>query len=224
MSLPRRLLVALLLGSAVACAGSQKPPDARETRVSLTNLDCAGCGTELAEALRREPQVYGATFDRRHAELTVTSSPNFDVLAAARRHAKGEEFGLELGAGKGTYLPWSKVSGGDVATIAVDGADVPDLTVHLAKGKVNVVDFSAIWCEPCRKLDEHMLELVRSRPDLAYRKLDVGDWDTPLAQRYLGRAKQLPYVIVFDRRGRRVAEVDGLNLEAIHAAIEGASR
>jgi hypothetical protein len=48
---------------------------------------------------------------------------------------------------------------------------VPDLAPHRVRGKVTGVDFSAIWCEPCRKLDEHMMATVQRRPDVAYRKL-----------------------------------------------------
>jgi thiol-disulfide isomerase/thioredoxin len=152
------------------------------------------------------------------------AAPSFDALGAAERLKGDEKFGLAVGAGKGSYLPWAQVKGGDVKTVAEGGADVPSLEPHLAKGKVTVVDFSAIWCDPCRTLDEHMLKLVEARQDVAYRKLEIGDWDTPLAQRYLKTARQLPYVLVYDKGGRRIAEVSGLDLAAIEAAIQKAAQ
>ena len=94
----------------------------------------------------------------------------------------------------------------------------------MVKSKVTVVDFSAVWCEPCRTLDAHMMEVVRSRADVAYRKLDVGDWDTPLAQRYLKTVKELPYAIVYDKAGNKVDSISGLDLARLDAAIARGER
>jgi thiol-disulfide isomerase/thioredoxin len=110
-----------------------------------------------------------------------------------------------------------------VKTVATNGEDVPDLKPMLAPGKVTVVDFSAIWCEPCRKLDDHMAKLLESRKDVAYRKLDIGDWDTPLAQRYLKNIAALPYVIVYGPSGAKVQDVAGLDLPGLDAAIAKAA-
>jgi thiol-disulfide isomerase/thioredoxin len=165
--------------------------------------------------------VYKASFDRRKAEVTVVAGPAVDVLGAAKALSTKEDYALEAGAGKGSYIAWTPPPAGvDVQTVAKDGADVPDLGAVVAKGKVTVVDFSAIWCEPCRKLDEHVLGILQKRPDVAYRKLDIGDWDTPLAQRYLKGIPSLPYVIVFDKRGQRVEAIAGLDLAKVDLAIE----
>ena len=85
------------------------------------------------------------------------------------------------------------------------------------------MDFSAKWCEPCRKLDEHVLKMLETRDDVAYRKLDVGDWDTPLGQRYLKDAKELPYVIIFDKNGNKVEILSGLDLVKFDAAVNKAA-
>ena len=105
-------------------------------------------------------------------------------------------------------------------TIVTEGKDIPDLKPYLAAGKVTVVDFSAIWCEPCRKLDEHMAKILGGRSDVAYRKLDVGDWDTPLAKRYLRSVAALPYVIVYGTKGAKVGEIAGLDLGRVDQAID----
>jgi thiol-disulfide isomerase/thioredoxin len=210
---------------ASACGGSQVPQEARTTVISIDKLDCGGCGDELAEKLGKQDGVYKASFDKRRAELTVVASPGVDVLSSAKRHQGDEEYVLVLGAGKGTYLAWATPpEGADVATLSKDGADVPALEPHLAKGKVTVMDFSASWCEPCRALDEHVLEVVGKRQDVAYRKLDVGDWDTPLAQRYLKGIANLPYVIVYDKNGQKVDAISGLDLKRLDAAIDKGSR
>lgn len=223
----RSVLVALvlaLLALVAACGGAQVPADARTTVVSLQKIDCAECGVEIIEDLRKRPGVYTAVFDKRRAEITVTASPSFDVFTAVKTLAANEGFEAMLGAGQGKYIEGAKFpEGADVQTVVRDGEDVPDLAPVLAKGKVTVVDFSALWCMPCRDVDKHMAKMLETRKDVAYRRLEIGDWDTPLAQRYLKNAGQLPYVIVYGASGAKVKEIAGLDLPALDAAITAGS-
>jgi thiol-disulfide isomerase/thioredoxin len=221
----RATLALCSIASTAACGAAQIPPDARPTVLSVANLDCAGCGERLARDLAARDGVYRATFDKRRSEVTVLAAPSVDVRGAAEGLARGEEYTLVPGAGKGSYLGWAPVpEGADVVTVAKDGADVPDLAAITVPGKVTIVDFSALWCEPCRVLDEHVLAIAKARPDVAYRKLDVGDWDTPLARRYLEGVPSLPYVIVFDKHQARVDAIAGLDPARLDAAIAKASR
>ena len=219
------MLSALLLGCAGAATGAGSPEGTKTTVVSFTELDCSSCGEDLARKLIKVEGVKKTAFDARRAELTVVADPAVDVFALAQESKPAdEEWSLVLGPGKGSYLPWETPKpGSDVKQIANDGEDVPDLAPHLAPDKVTIVDFSAKWCEPCRTLDAHVLKLVEARPDIAYRKLDVGDWDTPLGKRYLQGVKALPYVIVFDKTGNRVDTVSGLDLPRLDAAVDKAA-
>jgi thiol-disulfide isomerase/thioredoxin len=100
---------------------------------------------------------------------------------------------------------------------------VPSLESHVVPGKVTLFDFYAVWCAPCRKIDAHIFALLGKRDDLALRKLNVVDWETPLAKRYLKSIPNLPYVVVYGKNGQRVAAVDGLDLGALDRAIAKAS-
>jgi len=204
---------------ALGCGAGQPPADARTTVLSLRNIDCSSCGDELVEKMKQEDGVVSARFDRRTAELTVVSAPAYDPLTRAKALKGDEAYEVVEGSDQGTYLPWAKAGGGDISTLVENGKDLPSLQAHVVAGKVTVFDFGAIWCSPCRVLDEHMLGVVKARDDVAYRKLDVGDWDTPLARRYLTGVQQLPYVIVYGKKGDVVGQIVGLDIKGIDAAI-----
>lgn len=97
------------------------------------------------------------------------------------------------------------------------------MAAHAAPGKVTVFDFYADWCVPCRRVDSYVYELLETRSDVAYRKINIVSWDTPVAKRYLAKVPTLPYVIVFDREGRPVREISGVDVEALDSAINQAA-
>jgi len=114
--------------------------------------------------------------------------------------------------------------GADVVQLVSDGRDLPALEPHRVPNKVTVFDFHAAWCPPCRKVDEHLYPKLAKRPDIAVRKIDVGSWDTPVARRWLGAVAELPYLVIFDKRGRKVAAIAGAKLAEIDRALAEASR
>jgi hypothetical protein len=67
-----------------------------------------------------------------------------------------------------------------------------------------------------------MRDVLGRRKDVAYRKLNVVDWDSPLAKRYLSRVPDLPFVVVYGPDGRRLGEVSGLHIDRLDALLGGA--
>jgi thiol-disulfide isomerase/thioredoxin len=113
--------------------------------------------------------------------------------------------------------------GADFALISSAGEDVPDLTSHVAPGKVTVFDFFADWCAPCRNTEIHLRKMLGARTDLAVRKLNLVSWESPLAQRYLRDAAGLPYLVVYDRRGEHLRTLTGSDTDTLTATIDEAA-
>jgi thiol-disulfide isomerase/thioredoxin len=190
------------------------------TVVSLNRIDCASCGYQMVEQLRKVPGIYEADYDPGRAEIVVEASSAVDVLGRARELAEAEGFEALLGAGQGTYESDETFDDAmDYERIAVPPNQELDLRSVLSEGKVTVVDFTASWCQPCREVDAHMSGRLVADDDIAYRKVDVGDWDTAVARQHLERVPALPYVVVFSPDGERVASVHGLDLRALDEAI-----
>ena len=124
-----------------------------------------------------------------------------------------------------TFEPLPKLpEDADVVWLSKAGEDVPDLGTHAVSGKVTVFDFYAEWCAACRKVDGHVYERLANGDPLAYRKLNILEWESALGQRYLKNVPSLPFVVVYGKDGKRSATLYGADLAALDRAIEAASR
>jgi thiol-disulfide isomerase/thioredoxin len=201
-------LVALLLPA----------PAAERTQVySIQGADCADCGERLIAELRKLPGVKKASFDKFKVELTLRLEGVGDeaVLGVVERAG----FRAVPGAGAGRYLPHPDYpKGSDVVTLTRDGAKVGALDKQRVAGKYTVFDVYADWCGPCRTVDTRLREIVAERPDVAVRRLNVVDFDSPLARELGSRLHTLPYLVVFTPAGKR-GEMSGLDLAKLDALL-----
>lgn len=108
--------------------------------------------------------------------------------------------------------------GADLAVLTKDGSAVGGLEKHRVEGKYTVFDIYAEWCGPCRLVDDRLREIVAARSDVAVRKLNVVDFDTPLARELGPSFEALPYVVVFSPRGKR-ADIQGLDFEKLDKTL-----
>jgi thiol-disulfide isomerase/thioredoxin len=212
------VVVSLLALGGIASAES------REVVLSLTDLDCGECGGAAAEILEKKKGVESARFDMGTAELHIRADASIDeeqLMAWVR----SDDVKPVVGAGKGNYLPFAEMpEGADVDVISKAGEDVPSLEAIAVKGKVTVIDFYAPWCEPCREVDAHVAKLLATRTDIAYRKINVVDWTTPVAKRHMKKVAGLPYLVVLGKDGKELGKVTGLNLKKLDKLIaKGAS-
>jgi len=92
-----------------------------------------------------------------------------------------------------------------------------DINQHLAFGNVTVIDFYADWCGPCRQLSPSLEQMARNDPDVALRKIDIVNWRTAVAQQF--NIHSIPQVNVYDRSGRLVGTVVGVDFEKVKSYV-----
>jgi thiol-disulfide isomerase/thioredoxin len=124
-----------------------------------------------------------------------------------------------------TFEPLPKLPpSADFKVLSPAGEDVVSLADHVVKGKVTIFDFYADWCAPCKKVDAHIYRKLQARTDIAYRKLNVVSWETPLAKRHLAKVPNMPYLVVHGVGGGEVGKVSGLDLSKLDRLIDTAAR
>ena len=185
---------------------------------SLQGADCAECAEKIKDELKKTKGVGTASFDKQKAELTVKLEDGVadDAVVAAVERAG---FKAMAGPGKGAYLPHPEYpAGADVLWLSRDGSAVGPLPKLRAASKYTVFDVSADWCGPCRTVDERLRDIVGKRPDVAVRKLNVVDFESPLGKELGSRLEALPYLIVFTPSGKRI-DIAGADMEKLDKAL-----
>ncbi len=109
--------------------------------------------------------------------------------------------------------PWSNIDG-DIKVIS-KGQRV-SIKKHRVKGKYTVIDFSAVWCVPCYDISNRLKLLLEQREDVAVRAIELPDnkqvaFDAPVVFQHMSQAEGLPYMILFDKRGKRLYEGNDLD-------------
>ena len=96
------------------------------------------------------------------------------------------------------------------------GAQV-DVKQHLAIGNVTIVEFYADWCGPCKQLYPTIEELAKSDPEVAVRKIDIVDWGSAVSKQY--HIDSVPHVEVYDRKGKLVGTVRGVDPQGLRQFV-----
>lgn len=96
-----------------------------------------------------------------------------------------------------------------------------DYSPLLVKGKVNIVDFYANWCGPCKKLAPQLKELAEKDKQVELRAVDIETFDSKVAKHF--NITSVPNVRVFDVSGALVAPPSH-DIEKIKAAVEQAKK
>jgi copper chaperone CopZ len=192
----------------------------------VAGIDCAGCGPPIVKALNAVPGVSNTQLDWKSGTVKVDLAPNAkkeslrDALSNAGFAAifPGEQ-PKEL-----EHLPADEVKKLDIVTH--NGKTKVDVAKTLASGKVTVVDFYADWCGPCTVLEARLQHLMLGKKNLAMRRINIGRWDNAAAKQATRefRASALPYIRVYDAKGKFVEAVTGGMWDEVLAAIEKAER
>ena len=193
---------------------------------SVQGFTCDGCASELAPHLKKVKGIKKWSFDGKTYEYTMTLADGFtdDALIAV---FKDQGYRAIVGPGQGqgpdAYKPEPYPDHVDLKVVTTSGEPAGPLERHRVDGKFTVLDFYADWCGPCRDVDRQLHGIVAERQDIAIRKFNVVDFESPLAKELGARLTKLPYVVVFDPEGKR-KDIVGTAPEKLAAALRVPTR
>lgn len=216
-----RILLLVLVGF---CA----PPFLRAQdalRFTIVGIDCKECAAPILKALKSVPGVANPKLDWKTAVATVEVPETFDREKLRRAL---QEIGYEaVFEGEARRPDLSPLPEDVRRTLDIESAsdgERIDVATVLAPGKVTVLDYWAEWCSPCHLLDARLQHLVQANTDVAVRRVNIGKWDNAAAKQATldFRVEALPYVRVYDRRGKLTGSVTGGSWDKIVQLIRKA--
>jgi thiol-disulfide isomerase/thioredoxin len=101
----------------------------------------------------------------------------------------GRRFHFESGAHEDASV--ASPTAGDVLDVVQQGEAA---SLKAEPGKWTVFDFWASWCEACKTLEAELRKLAASDSTLAVRRVNIVDFDSPIATQELRGESALPHV------------------------------
>jgi copper chaperone CopZ len=193
---------------------------------TVVGMDCAACGPPIVKTLEAVEGVKSAKVDWKSQTATVDLPSQFDrqKIRVALTNAGYESVFPGEERKEIEPLPADVLKTLDIRQFR-DGRRV-DIPSVLAKGKVTIVDFYAEWCGPCRVLETRLQHLMRGKSNLALRRVDIGKWDNEAAKQATRefQAEALPYIRVYDAKGKFTGAVTGGMWDEVLSMIAKAER
>jgi copper chaperone CopZ len=217
----KRILPLLVLATLLATGAR-----AENFTFTVVGMDCALCGPPIVKALQAVDGVKSAKVDWKAKSATVDVPPDFDrrKLRTALTNAGFESVFPGEQRKEILPLPADVVKKLDIVAYT-DGRRV-DVAKLIVPGKVTIVDFYGEWCGPCKVLEARLQHLMQGKGNLALRRVDIGKWDNEAAKQATHEfsAEALPYIRLYDARGKFVTAVTGGMWDEVLAAIAKAER
>ena len=193
-------------------------------KFTVVGIDCKECAPPILKALNRIPGVENAKLDWKAGTATVEVPDGFDREKIRKALQEIGYEGVFSGEVRKDLQPLPEEVRRTLDVSSASEGEKIDVAKTVVPGKITVLDYWAEWCSPCHLVDIRLQHLVLSDPNLAVRRVNIGKWDNPAAAQATSefRVEALPYVRVYDARGKFVGDATGGKWDQILELLEKA--
>jgi thiol-disulfide isomerase/thioredoxin len=185
-------------------------------------MDCPKCAKPVAQTLKAIDGVQNVRVNGAERSASVDVPDTFDRNVIRTKLLDAGFFVQFAGEKEPQLLPVPDDVLKTLDIAEVDGKDLEHLGVP---GKITIVDVYADWCGPCKTVGLRLQHFARGRRDIAVRRINLGEWNTPMAKHLSStfHINAIPYLRVYNARGKFVGANEGMWDELLDA-VEKASR
>jgi copper chaperone CopZ/thiol-disulfide isomerase/thioredoxin len=191
----------------------------------VPSMDCAACAKPVGRTLAAIDGVTNVRVDWKQKSATVDIPAGFDRETLRK---------AMLNAGYEAQFAGEKIPELQPVTPAVlrtldielfDGSKAVDFKRIAAPGKITIVDFYADWCGPCKVVELRLQHFIQGK-NIAIRRVNMGKWDNVAAKQATRdfHLASLPYLRVYDARGKLAGEIKDGMWDELLDAVEKASK
>ncbi len=197
---------------------------AEPLKFTVVGIDCAACAPPILRTLNGVAGVKNPKLDWKAGTATVEVADGFDREKIRKALQDSGYEAVFAGEERKDLQPLSDEVLRTLDIASASEGDRIDVAKTLVPGKITVIDYWAEWCSPCHLLDARLQHLVQGNPKIAVRRVNIGKWDNPAAKQATKdfRAEALPYVRVYDARGKFVGSETGGLWDKILKLVEKA--
>lgn len=197
---------------------------AEPLKFTVVGIDCAACAPPILRTLNGVAGVKNPKLDWKAGTATVEVADGFDREKIRKALQDSGYEAVFAGEERKDLQPLSDEVLRTLDIASASEGDRIDVAKTLVPGKITVIDYWAEWCSPCHLLDARLQHLVQGNPKIAVRRVNIGKWDNPAAEQATKdfRAEALPYVRVYDARGKFVGSETGGLWDKILKLVEKA--
>ena len=209
-----------LISLGVGVSGSYAGMTVSDTYGDLLNSGGHWLATEVSFGVRATDKLYVGIAGRIPVYAQVNGiqiSETFSAMGLVSYAFGGKDDDEE--EEKDPHDHHKKSVGGDFKD-AASGGESFDLKAALVPGKITVIDFWAEWCGPCKKITVALKDLASRNDKLAVRRVEVPDFDTPVALEHMKGVSALPLLWIYGPDGERIEVMATTKVSEVVARLE----
>ena len=187
----------------------------------VPSMDCAKCAKPVARTLSSIDGVRNVRVNAAEKTASVDVPDHFD-RNVIREKLLDAGFFVQFGDEKVPEL--EPVPAGVLKTLDIAVVDGNDLDHLAVPGKITIVDIYADWCGPCKTIELRLQHFIQGK-NIAVRRVNLGEWNTPAAKRLSAKFRfaAIPYLRVYNAKGKFVGANNGMWDELLDS-VEKAAR